>query len=206
MAKGPLKSAGFKVSTKNLDAKIKELQKRFGKKKTRQVLEILAERVLARSKKRAPLMFGGLRDAEYIKKAKRGGVRFGFNKKYASVMDLGFKKSVIRPIRGQFLKIPISDRAKRGLVKSKKRSIFSRLSRKPKGIPSGKGRGARTIKGRQNPDFIYVKQVRTPKAVKFQKSGPNMFFSGTLKGQARNGTLLKSLAKIAEARLFKGKK
>lgn len=187
--------------------------------------------VLSKASRKAPVSgvgSPGLAGSQLVSAPQGNSVRFGFDRPYAEIMDRGWKTPTIRPRKAKALFIPITARgARRGplrgdLLRLRKadgksgmvggKSAKRLASRRRGGVgvkgaikPTSKSKTKKTSlkRKRSNPDFIFVKSVKTKKPVKGRRSGPNFYFSSTISEVRKSGeldklmgiTLLKILAR-----------
>ena len=93
------------------------------------------------------------------------------------MMDIGFRKKVIRPIRAKKLFIPISRRAHRiGPTRGAIRGLVATTTRG--GLQYGT-------------DFVLVSSVRTPTARRGSRKGPNFYFTSANEDAISSGRITK---------------
>jgi hypothetical protein len=141
-----------------------EKVKRQVRSATQVAVREVALQALKQSDKRAPKGFtGDLKRSRFLRNnnsTSTSGVEFGYRSRYANIMDRGFRKHIIRPIRAKALFIPRNARAQR--------------MREAGALGPGSG----LVIGR---DFDLVARTRSAgPGRRFQRKGPNRYFSGTL--------------------------
>lgn len=156
-----------KVNAQQVLQNLAGLEQAFSGREMASAVGILAERMTATARLRAPFRFGQLRDSDFADPVQILGrakfrARFGFAANHAKIMDTGWDVSEIRPRTAKALFIPLSRRAAR----------------------QGP-RGRNLIIGGQNPDAIFVKRVRTPKPKRGRRKGPNFYFTSTVEDYTR---------------------
>lgn len=175
------------------------------KKRIPLALFATASEINRRAGKIAPRFLGELKGSSEVERPTPKYVRFGFNKKYAEIMDRGWRVSVIRPRKAKALFIPLTRRAARiGPIKTGVRSI--KQGRKPRKKRVSVGGLRRAIQGKfitkakqqTNAEFIFRMKVKTRKAVKGSRTGPNYYFSGTIRDMSSKGEIARLLAKYIE--------
>lgn len=170
---------------------------------------------------RSPKLFGELQNSLEIENVVNNTVRFGFNKSYAEVMDSGWKTPIIKPKKAKALFIPLTRKgARQGPLKGdlrklrnstgnpKKRRTKGKATKKSSVVSSAKRstvskrKAASKKKSRSgNEDFIFVKKVKTKKAVFGRRSGPNKYFSGTIKEMSQTGEIAQGIANYIKKRI-----
>lgn len=155
------------VDVSGLNGALRKLSKNQQKNVLAAAQEV-AKTIIGEAKKNAPKgFFGNLKKSGFVRKRNRN-IRLGFDAPQARVMDIGFKKNVIKPLNPKGnLFIPLTARAAR----------VGPRKRRPSAVR------------RRSPDFIFRKSVKTPKARFRKKKGPNRYFSGTINKLKKNGTL-----------------
>lgn len=189
------------LDTKQIEKGIRDLVTRIRDKSIPDALVAGARVVLEDAKKRAPVGFtGNLKKSAFLQlgqvRDQRGrfaggqGIQFGFNAPYATIMDIGWRKRIIRPVRAKALWIPLTRAA---ALRGPRKSTSARsLQRRVTGTRSGRGPRVRTQ--RQNRDFILVPFVRTRRPRAGAKKGPNLYFTTAVRKAARGRTVLRHMA------------
>jgi len=157
---------------------------RGGQNMVDEIARFGAESIIAEAILKVPVDMGELQQSTDIQRLSKGVYRFGFFKSYAKVMDQGFNKKIIKPVKAKALFIPITRRGKRS---GPARGGIRRLgaSRASGGAIAGK-------------DFIFRKSMKAPRMKAYgSRRGPNRYFSGTVKKMTSNK--IKFLEKLARA-------